>query len=149
MGIGDRTKTGEGGALLREAKQFCRRAIGKKRDRGEVAPEQAEEIQLPMRQIVDAILIEVELGGVIPAIADAIHGPFGGVARRAASLDRMQIAHENIFGEAIVVRVRADPQADVILRDAIAANPVAVALIEGQTDGVLRDLILLETAVVG
>ena len=50
----------------------------------------------------------------------------------------MQIARENIFGEPVVVRVRTEAQPDVILHDAIADDLVVVALIERETDRILR-----------
>ena len=63
------------GALMGEAQQSDRRTFGEKCDRREIAPQNAEEIELAMRQIVHAIVIEIELGRAVPVIADAVDGP--------------------------------------------------------------------------
>ena len=55
----------------------------------------------------------------------------------------MQVSQKLIFGEGIVIRVRADAQADVVLRDAIRDETIAVTLIEGQADRVPANLISL------
>ena len=97
-----------------------------------------------MRQIVDAVAIEIEFEAVAPEIADTVYAPACARNIRAAGFDRMQIAHENIFRELVVIRVRADAQTDVILRHPIGDDFVGVALIEGETDRILGDLVLFE-----
>ena len=97
-----------------------------------------------MRQIVDSVAVEIELSRVVPKIANAVHAPARAREIGAAGFNRMEIARKNIFSESIVVRVRADPQADVIMGHAIARDPVRVALIEGKTDRVLANLISFE-----
>src|SRR5215211_5997935 len=61
----------------------------------------------------------------------------------------MKVASENIFGETVAIRVRAKSQADVVSSDSITDNVILIALIKGKPDGVLADLVLLQTAVVG
>ena len=85
-----------------------RRTGGKKRDRGKVAAQNAEKIQLAMRQITDTVLIEIQISARLPVIAHAFYGPLVPTAFRDPRFDRMKIARENIFTEAIVVRIRAE-----------------------------------------
>ena len=101
-----------------------------------------------MRQIVDSVAIKIELGRVVPEIADAVHAPSRPGNIRAAGFDRMQILRENIFSKLIVVRVRADTKPNVIMSDAIACNCVRIALIERKADRVLADLVLLESTAI-
>ena len=61
----------------------------------------------------------------------------------------MQVAGENILGETVSAGVRAETQADIILRDAIAGNLVVVALIERKPDRVRGNLVLFQFAAVG
>ena len=102
-----------------------------------------------MRQIVDAIVIEIDLEIVVPEVADAFHGPLVAGDIRGAGFDRMQIAGENILRETVPAGVRPETQADIILGDAVAGNFVVVALIEGKTDRVRGDLVLFQLAAVG
>ena len=69
-------------AFLRKAQQLDRGAIGEKCDRRKIAPQNAKEIELAMRQIVDAIVVEIELRGAVPAIAHAVDRPFVAAAGR-------------------------------------------------------------------
>ena len=117
-----------------ESQQLQRGAVGKKRDCGKIAAQNAEQIEFAMRQIVDAVAIEIELEAVAPEIADTVYRSTCAGNIGAAGFDRMQIAHENIFRELVVVRVRADAQTDVILRDPIGDDFVCVALIEREAD---------------
>src|SRR4051812_33194827 len=95
----DRAQTGQGRAFLGEAQQLDRRTVGEKRDRGEVAPQDSEKIQLPMRQIVDAVTVEIDLRRAFPLVADAFGGKAIEVPFRAPRLDRVQVPREDVFGE--------------------------------------------------
>ncbi len=126
-----------------EAQQLQRGAIGKKRDRRKVASQDAEQIELAMRQIVDSVAIQIELETVAPKIADAVDRPATAGNVGAAGFDRMKVARENVFGELVVVGIRTEAQADVILGNAVADDVVFVALIEGKADRISGDLVLL------
>ena len=141
--IFDRLEPGQLRALVREAQQLHSRAFRQERDRGKIAPQHAKEVEFAVRQVVDAVGVEIESLSAFPEIADAANGP--AVRSRFASyFDRVQVFYENIRGKPIVVRIRAEAQADVVVRDLVADDLIAIALVERQADRVVRDLVVLE-----
>src|SRR3954471_18007606 len=112
--IFDRADAGYLRARVGEAEQLDGRTLGKKCDRRKIAAQNAEEINLTMRQVADAVAIQINLGAA-PEIAGAIHRPSVAVAFGNAGFHGTQIAIKNVFREAIRVRVRAELQADIVL----------------------------------
>src|SRR5438045_3913208 len=101
-----------------------------------------------MGQIVDPIVVQIQLDGVVPKITNPIYTPACAGKNRAASFDRMQITRENVFRELVVIRVRADAEPDVILGHSIGGHSIAVALIKGETNRIFGDLVSLQRAAI-
>src|SRR5438093_1098437 len=70
-GVFDRAEPRQLRALVRKTQQLDRGAFREQRDRWEIAPEQPEQIQLAMRQVVDAVTVKIEWLRAIPVIAEA------------------------------------------------------------------------------
>ncbi len=80
-----------------KSQKFQRRTVGQKCDCRKVAPQHTEQIQLAMRQIIDAIAIEIKFEAIAPEIADAIYTPTGARHIGASGFYRMQVAREEYF----------------------------------------------------
>src|SRR5262249_20106471 len=100
-----------------------------------------------MREIDDAIAVKIELKLGVPKVADSMNRPQAAGDIGRAGLDRMQVASESIFCESVSVGVRAEAQADVVSRHAVACNFVLVALVKRKPHGVFADLVVFKTAV--
>src|SRR5215469_11303828 len=61
----------------------------------------------------------------------------------------MKVASENIFGETVAVRVRAEAQPDVVSGDPIPDDLILIALVKGKPDRVFADVVLLKAAIIG
>src|SRR6516164_3693509 len=145
----DRAHPRDDRALVREAQQFHRRTIGEERDSGKITAQYAEKIQLAVRNVADSITVQVELKLGVPKIPNAVNSPQTTGNIRRAGLDWMNIARKNVFRESVGIRVRAESQADIISRHAIANDFVLVALIKRKSDCVFADFVLLQPAPVG
>jgi hypothetical protein len=101
-----------------------------------------------MRQIVDAIAVQIKIDIVVPQIADTVHCPSAARHIGGASLDRGQVARENVLAEVVAFGIRTKPQPDVIVRHPVADDFVLVALIERELDRVHADLVSFQAAAI-
>src|SRR5688572_12575657 len=96
-----------------------------------------------MRNVGDAVPIEVDRYGAVPVVAPTADGP---LARQIAAgrLYGMEISDEPVAGELIAVRAVGYVDADVIAVDLVADEPVAVSALEEHSNRVAADLVLLQ-----
>src|SRR5689334_15630284 len=102
-----------------------------------------------MRQVVDSVTIEVEGRSLIPEIPDALKRPLIPGNIGGSGFDWMKVVREDVFGENVSLRVRAETQPDVTPGDAITDDLVLVALIKRKANRVFGDLVRLQAAAVG
>ena len=133
---------------MSKAEEAKSRTFREKRYGREISPEDAEKVELAMRQIIDAIAVEVHLEAAVPEVADTIDAPFRARNVRPSGFNRVKITDQHIFGEGVIVRIRAHTKTDVVLRDAVRSNAIAVTLIERQSDRVFGNLIMIENAAI-
>ena len=125
------------GAIMSEAQEAKDRAVREKCNGGKIPAKDAEQIEFTVRQIIDAVFVQIQFNTSVPKIPDPVHTPARLGDVRSACFDRMQVSQKLIFGEGIVIRVRAECAGRCSFASTrFADEAIAVALIEGQADRV-------------